>query len=349
MANTSHALEVTFNISDCNNMSYSWNAQVRNSSNSTDIKFSGLPKWQCAMSTTFRGISIFIASIVILAAFFGNGLILVSLRQFRGHFKGSLYMFLGNLAVADVFLAGGLFLHVIDHALPSQNLKFDLVFCGIKMAFTVVSFVNSGITLLFMSIDRFCAIAFPMRHFLRHRQKRRIWTVILLTWIVSTVCGFLPTMASVHTMKVNHLACRYGLCVPRGLTLFLIAFLLFQIVLNSILCVLVVRKVKRSSKSATHSRRKAMRSKSTLLIKVYVLFTLCWLPFIVLSILLEGNISLTIRNKVLCYRELAVHFGMLNSAMNWILYGLVNSKFRKAFQYIICCKEIPEHRSSVRS
>lgn len=340
-SNTSHSAgNISLDLPD-------WTTSNLLSANSSTEEQAEYLDWQCTITKTFKIVNLTISIIVVLGTYFGNGLLLISLRKFRNHFKGSLYMFLSNLAVADIFLAVGLTLHIFENVLPHLQLQYDFRFCGIKMAFTIVSLNNSGMTLIFMSIDRFCAITYPMHHFLRHRQKRRIWTVIIAIWIISVLAGFIPTAATVKNMKYNKLACRYGLCVPRILTLLTVAFILFQMLFNFALAALVVWKVKMSGKSATRIKRKSMRSKSALLIKVYVLFALCWLPFIALTILLESDLPQELRRKTLCFREYALFVGMTNSMMNWILFGLVNSKFRKAFRHILCCRDAFEYGSSV--
>lgn len=305
--------------------------------------------WLCTKTKTFHIMSLVVVTVVVIGAYFGNTLILMSLNRFRDKFKGSLYMLIGNLAVADMFLALGLSLHVIELTLPSLDLTTNYIFCAVKMCFTKVSLLNSGITLMCMSLDRFCAITFPMHHFLRHRQRRRMWAIISIIWTVSILGAFIPTMATVKSLKQHQLICRYGACVPRGLTIVAVAFLLFEMVFNIVLCCLVVWRVKVNSQTATRTKRKSMRSKSVLLIKVYVIFVLCWLPFIVLTVILESNVLPTMRSKLLCYREYMLHLGMLNSAMNWIVYGLGNNRFRQSFRSFVCYRTNDDNRSSLPS
>jgi len=42
-----------------------------------------------------------------------------------------------------------------------------------------------------------------------------------------------------------------------------------------------------------------------------------------------------------------LQLGMVNSCLNWMLYGLTNNKFRKAFKLVLCCKHQQETNNSV--
>ena len=304
---------------------------------------------KCTMTSTFKTVTMVATLCTIAVSFFGNSLILISLRKFRKQFKGSLYMFLGNLAISDIFLATGMSLHILEVLCPTLIVSGNMWYCFLKLSITVTSYTESGITLMFMSLDRFCAIGYPMLHFLRHRQRRRIWCAITCTWIISLLCGFLPTLLLyIENMKLHNFhVCRYGECIPKESTLGVVVFLLLQILFNSVLCGLVIWKMKANSKSAPRNKQITMKSKTKLLIKVYILFALCWLPFIVLSIALELQLDLEKRLKLLCTREYMLHLGMLNSGLNWMLYGLTNVKFRKAFKLVLSCNIQQETSNSI--
>jgi len=220
-----------------------------------------LMHFKCSMSSTLTNVTMAAMLCTVFVSFFGNSLILISLHIFRKQFKGSLYMFIGNLAVSDIFLATGLTLHILEVLCPSLNLSGNMWYCIVKLSITVTSYTESGITLMFMSLDRFCAIAHPMVHFIRHRQRRRIWSVIACTWVISLMIGFLPSMFTYMTnIKLQrYRVCRFGVCVPKRSTLGVVVFLLFQIIVNSVLCGLVVWKVKATIKSTPRNKQVSMR------------------------------------------------------------------------------------------
>jgi len=66
-----------------------------------------------------------------------------------------------------------------------------------------------------------------------------------------------------------------------------------------------------------------------------------------LSIALELDLDNEKRRKLLCTREHMLQLGMANSCLNWMLYGLTNGKFRKAFKLVLCCKHQQETSNSV--
>ena len=107
-----------------------------------------LMHFKCSMSSTFKHVIMAAMFCTLVVSFFGNSLIMVSLRRFRTQFKGSLYMFIGNLAVSDIFLATGLTLHILEVLCPSLNLSGNMWYCIVKLSITVTSYTESGITLM---------------------------------------------------------------------------------------------------------------------------------------------------------------------------------------------------------
>ena len=301
--------------------------------------------FECSMTSTLQTWTMIATCCTVVLSFFGNSLILISLRKFRKQFKGSLHLFVGNLAVSDIVIATGMSLHLFEMLCPWLNLSGNIWYCFVKMSISITSYTESGITLMCMSLDRFCAIAYPMRHFLRHRQRRRISSVIVCTWVVSLVTGFLPSLIVYRkNLKLQEVhTCQ----IPKPSTLGVVAFLLFQIMFNSVLCGLVIRKVKAKRNVAPINKQVIMKSKTRLLVKVYSLFALCWFPFIVVSIVLELDLDPGKRRTFVCARKYLLQLGMVNSCLNWMLYGLTNVRFRKAFKTILSCKNKTESRNSV--
>ena len=80
------------------------------------------------------------------------------------------------------------------------------------------------------------------------------------------------------------------------------------------------------SRAALDSERKFTR----MLILVLGVFTLCWVPFIIILLLrLHGKVSQLLYLVAYC-------FAYLNSGMNFIIYAIANDKYRAAFKKILC-------------
>ncbi|KAH3771660.1 hypothetical protein DPMN_172987 [Dreissena polymorpha] len=312
---------------------------------------------QCTRYPAFFVTSVIVGIIVSLTTFFGNALILIAIRRFPAQFKGSLFMLIRNLAAADILLAFGMNLHLVGICFNAWNTSENVIFCAIKKSIVSSSLVCSGLTLMLVSLDRFCAIVFPLRHMIRHRRKK-IWTAISMTWVISIATMAFPTMNSMVTNSHGPVLCRFGTTVPRDAALGAVGFLLLQVIFNSVLFIAVILKVRYSNEqkdiwiakkhATTNSKGSTISSKSKLMAKVYVIFAICWFPFITTTLLLETDVSIEKRIRYSCIREYSLHLGFINSGLNWIVYGLANNRFREAFKQILRCAVSKASRSPYR-
>lgn len=64
-------------------------------------------------------------------------------------------------------------------------------------------------------------------------------------------------------------------------------------------------------------------------------FAVCWGPYLLVvifdTLFLEDNIAIATLRKFLSV------LGLVNSGLNWIIFGLKNADFRKAFTYLLRC------------
>lgn len=73
---------------------------------------------------------------------------------------------------------------------------------------------------------------------------------------------------------------------------------------------------------------------------VFGTFLLCWLPYCCIAVVTtfrDNPTTLYIRG----YTHIS---GLLNSALNWMIYGFRNNNFRKAFKLIINCSTTRDTR-----
>ena len=270
--------------------------------------------------------------VLALTTYFGNTMIIISLRKFSKYLKGTPFILLGNLAVADLLLAVGLTLEILGTVFIS--LEVNLYFCVVKLLVIGVSMSTSGKLLMFISLDRFCAIMFPLKH-LANSQKtkcRRIHLAVL--WIMSVLVGLIPLLVNVRSTGVLE-DCHFGKMVPKGMGLCASAFILMQFCINIILCLLVMWRLRKNTMS--RQKYKSSMIKCGYLIKGYLLYFICWMPFVVRSILKAANDE----EEILVHpsiREYTVAPGLINSALNWVIYGFTNSKIRAAFKNILLCR-----------
>ncbi|XP_045194558.2 somatostatin receptor type 1-like [Mercenaria mercenaria] len=279
-----------------------------------------------------------VLAIVALATYFGNILILVSLRKFTKYLKGTPYILLGNLAVADLLLAFALTLELIGSVLTS--LQMNRYYCVVKIMITAVSLATSGKLLLFISVDRFCAIMFPMKHLARSRKTKTRRVKLALTWSISVLVGVIPIAVNASSSKVIN-CYKVGELIPEVLSLLASTIILLQFVINVVLCLIVMWRLRTNTMS--RQKYKSSMIKCGFLIKVYVVFVICWFPFVLNTFLVTMSDE---KQRYMSFRKYTIIPGIMNSAMNWIIYSLANKKMRNAFKHVLLCRNERELRAT---
>lgn len=306
----------------------------------------------CLFTPTFSAVSVSIASVTCATTIFGNILILTSIYKYPARFKGSLYLFIGNLAAADLLLGLWLFLFILEEIFPDlQQIWF---FCVAKPVGILVSYGCSSLSLLGISVDRFMAVMFPLKHLIK-TQKRRLFIVsFAMMWTVSIIFGCLPVVLPNLKPPEISFVCRIGVIIPQSYGLVLTIVLLLSLVLNFILYGVVLWTIKYNRKPGnfTGSRK---YTKTVLMFIIFVFFVACWIPFIICSFPLQTNLPVSVYENVICVRDYLARLGYINSSMNWIIYGVANKKIRTTFKQILwyrCCgtiSNLPSFTSSSES
>ena len=273
---------------------------------------------------------IVILIVLALTTYFGNTLIIISLRKFSKYLKGTPFILLGNLAVADLFLAVGLTLEILGTIFTS--LEVNLYFCVVKLVMTGISMSTSGKLLMFISLDRFCAIMFPLKHLANSKRTkcRRIHLAVI--WTMSVSVGLIPIFVNLRSSRILE-DCNFDRMIPQGMGLCVSVFILIQFFINIILCLLLMWRLRTNTMS--RQKYKACMIKCGHLIKGYLLFVICWMPFVVTTILQANSDDKEMYSPI---RENTIAPALFNSALNWIIYGFTNTKLRAAFKHILLCR-----------
>lgn len=302
--------------------------------------------YNCTISLHSRIFNIIISIFITVTVSFGNTLILITLRKFPSQFKGTLYNLIGNLAVADLCLAVGYALHLLEFT--STRLEANIYLCVVKTCCVSLSVISSSKIIMFMSFDRFFAVVFPMKHLLKSSNKTRRRILIGFVWVssVATVCAVIITSSVGGSKKSNESQCRFGDFIPSAISIFASAIIPVQFLINIFLCAFIFWRIKTNDMSGR--RYKSSFNKCRILVKIYVIFILCWTPYIVTTFLLETATSADRKEEYFCAREKAILIGCLNSGMNWIIYGLYNQKFRGSFKDVLLCRKCSTNEDQIQ-
>ena len=297
-----------------------------------------------------------ILGLIIFAAIVGNTLILASLYRFTClHTKTNAFVL--NLAIADLFLA------VL--AMPFTfitSIKYDWIFgkamCQILGVLNSIFCEASIMTLTFVSLERFVAIVYPLKYEILVTPKR-VKFVIGYIWLQAVLCAFSTFFFSEFTFLKFESICTvdWGRNVAYTLV-FAIVFLYVPFLVTAVLyCVILQTAIKQrrridlikvgeittecrsqgpgKNSEVTGVKKTTKEHKATVMIAIVVgTFCICWFPHSVgVFCILDPNCNFNDSFYVA-----TTWLAMLNSAMNSIIYGLMNRSFRRAFKSVLFCE-----------
>ncbi|KAK2570812.1 Alpha-1A adrenergic receptor [Acropora cervicornis] len=295
-------------------------------------------------------------ALIILAAIVGNSLILLSLYRFTC-LKTKTNAFVLNLAIADLLLA--------TLAMPFtlvSSITFDwtlpTVMCQVVAMLNSVFCSASIMTLASVSLERFIAIVYPLKYELLVTPKR-VQIGIGCVWLQAFLCPCSTFVFSKFTFLRFESICTvdWGYNVTYTL-IFAFVFLFVPFLITSVLyCIILNRALKqrrrievirvgeimtdaskttnRENRRRNVDRRTKKEYKATVTIAIVIgTFSVCWFPHAV-GIFCLSTPSCQWSDS---FYVSTTWLAMLNSAMNSLIYGLMNRNFRNAFKSIIMYK-----------
>ena len=299
-------------------------------------------------------------SIVIIVAIVGNAMILTAIYRFTC-LQTKTNAFVVNLALADLLLS----VLAMPFTLAS-SVTYDWVFgdvmCRVHGVFNSLFCEASILTLTFVSLERFVAILYPLRYE-EIMTARTTKIMVAYIWGQATFCATSTFLFSRFTYIQSEFLCTVDWGYSTSYTLvfaFIFLFIPFSVV--SVMYCKILRTALTQQKKICamnlgeiadkegekkkgrngkrkegfqESHRKIKREhKATVMIAIVVgTFCICWIPHAV---------------GVFCIIDPDCHWAdsfytittwltMLNSAMNSVIYGLMNHTFRRAFKSVLLC------------
>ena len=289
----------------------------------------------CLDNPVIRYLHIILVCVTILSTFFGNSLIIacyVKSKQFRG---APVYKLMLNVALSDLLLGISLLGFPVAEISPGI-LKYYTV-CIIRSVLVTTSLITSILFLSLVSVDRFFAVIFPLKHLLDSKRTRRFLIMTLMMWTGCITCGFLLITQNKfikYELDVPLRSCPITWVVDETYSALSALFMFTSITINSTLYVIVLKKIINRREITSNSVSAArMVSRTKLMMNVYVVFAVCWMPcliFVFLVWLYPDDLDMK------CYREHSITLGYVNSGLNWILYGIGNKNYRDEFRRLLC-------------
>nr|AAM18884.1 unknown [Branchiostoma floridae] len=269
-------------------------------------------------------------SIPLLVGATGNALVIYVVARFSEMRTVTNY-YIVNLAITDLsFLLCCVPFSAANYALPSWI--FGRVLCKLINYLMQVTTQATCITLCIMSVDRFCAIVYPLRS-LRFRRKRVAVIVNAITWLVSFLTA-IPVCIFHDLTRFNWYGFR-TYCRPAwpskawedGYMIFTIAFTyVLPLIICSVTCSLVVKRLHsrfRRSESRPQHHEVQTRRITRMVVGVVIVFLVCWLPNHVINID-SGPFQMVALFLIYC-----------NCALNPFIYTLIGENFRNCLKQIV--------------
>ena len=271
----------------------------------------------CSLSMAHGIPLILVNAIVCVLGSLGNLLVCLAIVTNSRLRRASNYL-LFSLAIADLiitFICEPVVLEYITFLTffhecrrsPKRRLVYTI--------FSVLSCQSSVLHLAAISLDRFVAVAFPLRHKI-FMEKGGLKIMLIASWSIPILTSVLPNIIKIPTGSTPvFYFIGIGIFVFSGLSIFFFHFLI-------VVALLYYRKKTKQLRARTVS----VRVTCTLAIATGV-FIVCWVPII--TVLAVDK-----------WRRSPLHFwlqtlALSNSAMNFVIYSARMRDFKAAYVVIL--------------
>ena len=276
--------------------------------------------------------------LILLLLFLGNSLTLLAMFINR-RMKTTPNMFVASLAVSDLSI--GLFCSVpfCIPVLVTSQWPFNDAACQFQ-GYLLITLVCASIhTLVLMAVNRFYRIVKPAKY-RRYFTKKKTLIMILVSWF-SSLCAPLPLVLSGSKMVFHPFK---FICYFAIRKIIYIGNLLYIGIPN---CIIIYCYFRIFTTVRTHNRNfhlpgnpissvnvEEVKVARTIFV-IVVFFNLCWIP--VLAVEVVDNIF----QKWIFPSEVYISYTLLatlSSAVNPVIYGLMNKSFRTNYWRVLRCK-----------
>ena len=276
--------------------------------------------------------------LILLLLFLGNSLTLLVMLLNR-RMRTIPNMFVASLAVSDVLLGLCSSVPFGIPALVTSHWLFNDTACQFQGYVSIMLVVASIQTLVLMAVNRYYRIVKPAKY-QRYFTKKKTLIMILVSWFSSS-CALLPFVLSGGKI-VFHPAkffCYFGIestYMYYGSPLYI----------GVPTCVIIYCYLRIFSTVRNHNRNVHLPGNPISLVNVedvkvartiflvVVFFNLCWIPILTVNVLDDVFQRWIFPTEVYILNSF---LGTLSSAVNPLLYGVMNKSFRTNYLKLLRC------------
>ena len=277
--------------------------------------------------------------LILLLLFLGNSLTLLVMLLNR-RMRTIPNMFVASLAVSDVLLGLCSFVPFGIPVLVTSHWLFNDTACQFQGYITIALVVASIHTLVLMAVNRYYRIVKPAKY-QRYFTKKKTLIMILVSWF-SSFCAPLPHVLSgikivFHPAKFfcyfvieKRAFLHYGSPLYIGVPTCVIIY-----------CYLRIFSTVRNHNRNLHPPNNLISSVNVEDVKVartiflvVVFFNLCWIPILTVNVLDDVFQRWIFPTEVYILNSF---LGTLSSAVNPLLYGVMNKSFRTNYLKLLRC------------
>ena len=293
--------------------------------------------WQIVVITIY--------SVVILLGFLENLIILCVLLKNK-HLHTPTNIFIMGLAISDILLCSFNLPFQLHYQL-TERWAFGGALCRVIMPTYGVPIFVSSMSILMIAIDRYMLIVHPFR------KRMSKFTAVTMVVSIAFFTIILSVPLIVHTkyevidipaIRVYKEYCveiwpnrklRQTYTISTIIIQFFIPLVATSLLYVKISEVLRNRPIKKNERRRNHKTNK-------ILIAIVILFSICWLPWNLLNLMVEFNQKLVSGRYFKLIDLLLKIFAMGSACVNPFLYGWLNDSFRKELN--VCVKHPARNR-----
>ena len=278
-------------------------------------------------------IHVIVEAVLIIPTILGNSLILISITKFPS-LRSRSNILIANLAVSDL-LVGAILIPFDIVGMLWQELSGDQWFCLLELSLYACLLGASVLNNFVISVERFSVICCPLWYARRFRT-RLLRILVAAVWIIIIIVSFLPFLGLKRTWPFPTPCSSdfvYTLEYKASLSLLIVTSLIVSFILYGCVMKTAVRQVKKTMSAVENRKLSKYANRTWLMMAIFGMFVICWCPYVIL-VTLSAFIHLKHLFRI---RKWTTLLGLFNSSLNWIIYGLMNTRFRKAFICILTC------------